>query len=60
MEQRGNLGVYVLNRLLFSLVGLQDLEKLLVYLWFILEAILQDELVIATNMVGLHVAVNLP
>jgi hypothetical protein len=40
MEKAGDLGIYVLNRFLLALVGLQDLEKLLVNFRFILEAIL--------------------
>lgn len=43
VEEGCNLRINVLNRLLLSLVGLKDFEKLLVYLGLVLEAVLSGE-----------------
>lgn len=40
VEKTGNLGIYVLNRLLLALIGLQYLEELFVNLGFVLKSIL--------------------
>ena len=42
VEKGGNLSINILYRLLLSLIGLEDFEKLFIYLRFILETILQN------------------
>ena len=52
MEERRDLGVYVLNRLLLALVRLEDFEELLVDLWLVLKTVL-DFVDVADSMVKL-------
>lgn len=53
VEQRRNLSVDVLNRLLLALVGLQDLQKLFVYLWLVLKAVLR------ASVIRLHLMIQM-
>jgi hypothetical protein len=49
IEEGCDLGVDVLDRLGFSLIRLQDFEKLFVDFWFVLESVLQVESVRARD-----------
>lgn len=40
MEKGRDLGVHILNRLLFTLIRLQNFQELFIDFWFVLKAVL--------------------